>query len=177
MAKNKMQLKYKSPKRERNKNKNDGSEDLALKPFLINLFSVLLFIGLVYLGVLGLKALGLFEAGYTKPTKEATKIDYEYILLGTVFGRNEKDYYVVFDDYDKNENSYTDTVIKDGAKIPVYKVDLSKGENKACISDKGNSKATNDNELKINGLTLIRITKGKISKYVEGSDKIEELFK
>lgn len=177
MAKNKMQLKYKSVKRERNKNKNNGSDEIQIKSFLITLVSVLLFIGLIYLGVLGLKAAGLFDAGYTKPTKEATKIDYENILLGTVFGRKEKDYYVVFDDYKKNENSYTNTIIKDNAKIPVYKIDLSKGENKACISDSGNSKAKNDNELKINGLTLIRITNGKIAKYLEGSDKIEELFK
>lgn len=175
MAKSKMQLKYKSPKRERNKNKN--SNEIELKSFLITFISVLVFIGVVYLGVLGLKALGAFEAGYTKPSKEATKIDYEYIMLGTVFNKNEKDYYVIFDDYSKNENTYINTLVDNNGKIPVYKVDLSKGENKACISEKGNPKATSDNELKINGITLIKITKGKISKYLEGTNKIEEQFK
>ena len=176
MAKSKMNLKYKSPKRERNKNKNVVSDEIKIKSFLINLASVLLFIGLVYLGTLGLKALGVFDPGYTKPTKEATKIDYEYILAGTVFDRTEKEYYVIFDDYDKNEYKYTNSLVKDGAKIPVYKVDLSKAENSSCISEESNPNAKNASELKINDITLIRITKGKISKYIVGNEKIEEQF-
>ena len=175
MAKNKMQLKYKSPKRERNKNKNEENE-FSLKSILINLCSVILFIGLVYAGVLGLKALGLFYEGYTEPSREAAKIDYEYILAGTVFDRKEKDYYVIFDDYDKNIYSYTNNLVKEKSKLAVYKVDMSKGENATYLSDTSNPNAKSASELKINDITLIRITNGKITKYETGSEKIEALF-
>ena len=94
MAKRKMQMRYKSPKRERNKDKKEVTSEVQLKSFLINLISVLLFVWVVYLAILGLGKLGLFDAGYTKPTKDATEISYENILLGTVFNRTEKDYYV-----------------------------------------------------------------------------------
>lgn len=177
MAKNKMQIKYKKPKRERNKYNNELQDEIKLKSFLINLFSVLSFIVLVYLGVIGLKSLGLFDQGYIKPTKESTTINYEYILYGTVFDRKEKEYYVIFDNYDKNINSYINNLITSKSKIPVYKVDLSKKENEGCISSKSNSKAKNANELEINDLTLIRITNGKISKYFTGSAAIEAQFK
>ena len=176
MAKSKMQLKYKTPKRERNKNKKDVDSDIQLKSFLINLFSVLLFIGIVYAGVYGLKKLGVFDPGYTKPTTEAATIDYKYILLGTVFDRADKDYYVIFDDYEKNAHKYANALVEDNDKIPVYKVDTSKKENSSCLSEESNPNAKNASELKINDITLIRITNGKIAKYVTGSEKIEEQF-
>ena len=174
MSKNKMQLKYKSKKRERNKNKKEETSEI--KSFLINLGAVLLFIGLIYLSVLGLKSLGLFYEGYTKPTKESTEISYEYILVGTVFDRNEKDYYVMFDDYEKNINTNVNKLVADNSKLPVYKVDLSKKENSSVISDTFNKNAKSVDELKINDITLIRITNGKISNYVVGNDDIEVLF-
>ena len=96
MAKNNMGIKYKRPKRERNKVNYNMNETDGFKKFFIVLASVLVFIGLVYLGVLGLEKLGAFEAGYTKPSKEATKISTEYIMVGTVFNRPEKDYIVIF---------------------------------------------------------------------------------
>ena len=55
-----------------------------------------IFLGLMYLCVVGMEKLGVFMAGYTAPTKE-TKIDYEYINVGTVFNRPDKVYYVLFD--------------------------------------------------------------------------------
>ncbi len=177
MAKRKMQMRYKTPKRERNKDKKEVTSEIQLKSFLINLISVLAFIWLIYLGILGLKALGLFDAGYTKPNRDATEISYEYILLGTVFNRSEKDYYVIFDDYDKNAYTYTNEVVSSGVKKPLYKVDLSKGENASCKSDTSNPNAKNASELKINDITLIRITNGKIAKYISGSEKIEAQFK
>ena len=69
------------------------------------------------------------------------------------------------------------SIVKDKAKIPVYKVDISKGENASCVSDTSNPNAKNASELKINDITLIRITNGKIAKYISGSEKIEAQFK
>ena len=74
MAKNNMGIKYKRPKRERNKVDYTMTENDGFKKFFIVLASVLVFIGALYLGVLGLEKLGVFEEGYTKPSKGTTEI-------------------------------------------------------------------------------------------------------
>lgn len=176
MAKNNMGIKYKRPKRERNKVNYSMNETDGFKKFFIVLASVLAFIGLVYLGVLGLEKLGVFEAGYTKPSKEATEISTEYIMIGTVFNRPEKDYIVIFDDYSKNRNPYVNSLAENN-KLRAYKVDMSKPENAKYTSDTSNTNVKKDSELKINDVTMIRITKGKVSKYITGADKIEEYLK
>ena len=176
MAKNNMGIKYKRPKRERNKVNYNMNETDGFKKFFIVLASVLVFIVLVYLGVLGLEKLGAVEAGYTKPSKEATKISTEYIMVGTVFNRPEKDYIVIFDDYSKNRNPYVNTLAKN-YKLRAYKVDMSKAENSKYKSDKANTNVKKDSDLKINDVTMIRITNGRVSKYIVGADKIEEYLK
>ena len=51
---------------------------------------------------------------------------------------------------------------------------MSKKENSKYKSDTANNKAKNVNELKINDITLIKITNGKISSYIIGRESIEE---
>ncbi len=175
MAKNKMQMKYKRAKRERNKNKVELTAKDQVISFLKTLGLVVVFIGVLYLGILGMKSLGLFEKGYTKPTSEAT-ISYEYILLGTVFDRNEKEYYVIFDDYEKNLHTNISELVSK-KKLPVYKVDMSKGENASCKADKSNPNAKDASELKINDVTVIKIKNKKIAEYITGVENIEAKFK
>lgn len=176
MAKKSMQVRYKKQKRERNKIKYELDEKNGFKSFGISLISVLAFIGILYLGVLGMEKLGVFQSGYTKPTKEATEISDEYIVIGTVFNRPEKEYLVLFDDYDENIYPYINTLAENN-KLRTYKVDMSKGENAKYKSDDANANAKKDNELKINDVTLIKVKNGKVSKYIVGEDNIEEFLK
>ena len=176
MAKNNMGIKYKRPKRERNKINYTMDESDGFKKLFVTLASVLVFIGIVYLGVLGMEKLGVFEQGYTKPSKDATEISTEQIMIGTVFNRSEKEYLVLFDDYSKNNYPYINTLLEDN-DLRGYKVDMSKPENKKALSDKENTSPKKDSDLKINGLTLIKITNGKVTKYLTGEDKIEEYLK
>ena len=72
LAKSKMNLKYKTQKRERNKKVETTKKDSVLTIFK-NFFGILLFLGISYLCILGMQKLGLFEKGYTAPTaKEVT---------------------------------------------------------------------------------------------------------
>ena len=177
MAKSKMNLKYKTKKRERNKNKVEVNEKSELKSFIFTLLGILVFIALVYGGVLGLKALGVFDPGYTAPQKGTTEFSYEKILIGTVFNQSEKEYYVLFDTYGEGTNDqYVDKLVTKSDK-KIYKVDMSNKANATHISTKGNEKADKSTELKINGITLIKIKSGKIAKYYEGLDKIEYALK
>lgn len=175
MAKKGMQIKYKSKKRERNKNKIE--DDSALKNLLKPVIIVAVFLGVMYLMAIGLEKLGTFEKGYTAPTKE-TEFDYKNITISTVFNRSEKAYYVIFDNFKSSytSNSYVNLLLE-SQDTPYYKVDMSVKENAKYASEESNKKATKPSELKINGITLIKIKNGKIVDYIEGSDKIEEYLK
>jgi len=175
MAKKSMKMKYKSPKRERNKKQEVETSNEFLS-FIKITIGVLVVIGIMYLLMLGMEKIGLFDAGYVPLEKEETTIDNEYIPIGTVFNRNEKSYYVIFDNY-KNEyshDSYVNSLLADQTEYRVYKVDMSLNENEEYKSEESNSKATKVSDLKINDITLILIKNGKISKYLTGSEDIEE---
>lgn len=169
MAKNNMKLKYKTKKRER---KIEVTKTDKIKSAVYTVVGVFLFFGLMYLCVLGLNKIGAFEEGYKRPDTK-TEFSYEKIMIGNVFNRNEKSYYVLFDNYKNYRvNNYIDSLIKDSDEV-VYKVDMSLSENASHISDKSNKSASNSEELKINDITLIKISNGKIVKYLTGSDEIE----
>ena len=175
MAKNKMGIKYKSRKRQRNKQNAEEVSATSKKSLLSNILGVAVFLGVMYLLIIGMEKLGLFEIGYTAPDKGETEISYEFIPIGTVFTRSEKTYYVLFDDYSNvlSRDNYINTLLE-GSKISVYKVDMSINENAKYKGEKPNKKATKASELSINDITLIRITNGRISNYLVGSDEIEE---
>ena len=94
-------------------------------------------------------------------------------MIGNVFNRDEKNYLVLFDNYKNYKvNSYINSLIKNSDET-VYKVDMSLSENASHISDESNKNATSSEELRINDVTLIKISKGKIVKYLTGSEEIE----
>lgn len=173
MTKKKMQVKYKPQKRERNKNNEIKKED-EMKSTIKTVVIVLVFLGIMYLMMLGLEKMGVFEAGYKEPSYD-TAFDYEFINANTVFTRDNSTYYVLFDDYgtkisnDKYINYKVGTL-----DVPVYKVDMSKKVNSKYKGSESNPNATNTDELRINGITLIKISNGRIESYVVGSDEIEE---
>lgn len=174
MAKNSMKLKVKPMKRERNKNKEVTSDQDKIKSSLFTLIGVLVFIGGVYGLVLLMENGGLFEEGYTKPTKDAVEISSEYISAGSTFTRDMNEYYVLFDDFSSLKNDSYISYLVGKSDIKVYKVDMSKPENKEYSSDSSNPNARNASDLKISDITLIRIKNGKIVNYIESSSKIEE---
>ena len=175
MAKNNMKLKYKAQKRERNKVKETTPSEEALN-ILKTFVGILVFLGVAYLCVLGMAKLGLFEKGYTAPEAKDVTIDTDYISIGSVFNRKDKTYYVIFDNYSDNykKDSYIEALLKNKTDMKVYKVDMGANENKKFISDEENTNPKNASELKIKGVTLIKFNKGKVEKYISGSEKIEE---
>ena len=172
MAKKGMNIRYKSRKRERNKYV-DTSSDTSLKSFGITIISVLLFLAVMYLLVLGMKKLNVFERGYTKG-ESSKEIDYEYIPIGTVFTRDDKEYLVLFDDYSTtiSQDPYINTVINN-QELRVYKVDMSKKENAKYKGDKFNDKASKSSDLTISDITLIKIVNGRMDEYKVGKKSIE----
>lgn len=179
MAKKSMNMKMKSVKRERNKNKIERTSTDEVKTFIYTSVSVLAFIGVTYLGILGMEKLGVFDEGYVAPIKGETEIDHTFINIGTVFNRENESYYVLFDNYETNytKDAYINYLVDTQKDLKVYKVDMSLESNKQYLSEEVNDKAQNVNDLKINGTTLMKVSKGKNVKYVVGSENIEEYLK
>ncbi len=179
MAKKSMKIKYKKPKRQKNKEIIDMSADNQVKAFIYTSIGVLVFLGVIYLGVIAMEKLGLFEAGYTKPETGEVEFDYNFITMGTVLNRGEKTYYVLFDDYKNTitQDIYINDLLSKQDKYRVYKVDMNENENKKYVSQEANENAQSVNDIRINGITLIKVTSGKIVDYITGSDNIEEYLK
>ena len=177
MAKNKMKLKYKTQKRERNKVQETTTKDEALN-VLKTVLGIGIFLGVAYLCVFAMTKLGLFEKGYTAPEAKEITVDPDYIAIGSVFNRKDSTYYVMFDNYSDSyvKDAYIDTLLKSKTDMKVYKVDMGQNENKKFASEEENKEAKTASELKIKGITLIRIKNGKIDKYISGSDEIEEFL-
>lgn len=119
----------------------------------------------------------LFEVNYV-----AGEVNYDRAIVGTMFNRPEKEYYVMAYDesvskavyYSSLSTNYTTN--KDGA-LKVYHLDLQNVLNSSYYvgSDgESNRKATKPSEIKLKDLTLIKIQNGKIVKYLENITDIEK---
>lgn len=159
-------------------------DTLELNDEMASFVKTLIIVVSVFLVVLGItlifNRIGIFNKGYTEPVKGETKISYEEILIGSVFNRQDAEYYVFLGDYtDRTNNFYLISKLESyTGSIPLYKVDMTKGINKNYISEYGNSSARNADELKIKAPTLIKISNGNNILYLEGVENIvNELFK
>ncbi len=108
-------------------------------------------------------------------------IQYEEILAGETFNIKNDEYYVVFYNFGEESSAVYDTIITNyktnNPSAKIYKVDLDKGFNASYISDVSNPNVANPDELKINGPTLIKISKGKNVSYNEGLSAVTAALK
>ncbi len=102
-------------------------------------------------------------------------ISYEQITAGSTFSMSDKKYLVVF--YNRDNGGDITTALsnyksKDEA-LPIYYVDYNDAINGSVVSkDSSNPNATKASELKVKNPTLIEISNGSISQYIEGEDKV-----
>ena len=102
-------------------------------------------------------------------------ISYEQISAGSTFSMSDKKYLVIF--YNRDNGGDIITAVsnyksKDKA-LPVYYVDYNDAINASIVSkDSSNPKATKASELKVKNPTLIEISNGSISQYIEGEEKV-----
>ena len=112
----------------------------------------------------------------TPEVKVEPEIDYEHILMGSLFDQDEDSYYVlayteddafypVYEAYLEKYNELED-------HLKVYKVNLSDGFNKSYIADESYLDGSDIDEIKVTGTTLIRIEEGYIYLSFEGVDEI-----
>ena len=161
-------------------------ENNKLDGEILSFIKIALGVGVVVLIVFGatilMNKLGVFDEGYTKPERGEIIISYEDATVGTIFNRPDAEYYVIFDDFTENPNQYLTSILfrysNEEETLPIYKVDMSNGFNIKYAGEQGNPSAQKVEDIKINGVTLIKIVNGKNVKYIEGTTNIEnELLK
>ena len=108
-------------------------------------------------------------------------IQYEQILMGSLFNQNESDYYVFV--YDKDDvmldlyNQYISSYNKLDSHLKVYKVNLSEDFNKSYIGEESHLSGGNIKDVKVTGTTLIRIKDKEIRSSYENSEDITKKLK
>jgi hypothetical protein len=170
-------VKIKKDKKKLNIDKFETDESKEVKRFIIILLSIIVAVLAVY-GITRLINKGKDEE--TEREVTAGEIDYDKVSVGTLFNRADSEYYViVYDGEDANAIYYSALMNKymnQDKAIKVYFCDLSNALNKKYYVGEekdSNPKATKPSELALKDLTLIKIKKGKIVKYIESLDTIK----
>lgn len=114
------------------------------------------------------------------------EIQKEEILITETFEKTDKEYMIVYYDYEDDINAGLYAMLIQNYNnnnkkkdVPVYKVDLASNLSKNYLAqdeEKSNTKPTSLSNLKIKGATVIRIKDKKVIKYVEGKDSIKSYF-
>lgn len=177
MAKGKRNTRNNSRNKTLKKVEAELSEDVSLKSRLIVVVCVLAFIGLFYLLAIHITN----KNANVDPNENVNESsDYSEILLGSTFNRNESEYIVVYFDKDNEEiNSTIGTAVLDYVakedNLTTYTVDMSNMYNKNYNTTEDTNKSPNNvDELRINGPTLIKISKGNVVEYIEGLEAVKD---
>lgn len=146
-----------------------------IKNGIIILISVLVILGATYL-------ITAYFKGSLKGKNEVTESSVSYdakfenmIILSKVFNIEDSEYKVLFYSNKKIKDSLSNTIKSyDSSKkdIKLYKVNYDESINKKVLSNQDNTKATNAEELKVKGITLITIKDNKIVSYITNEDEI-----
>ena len=171
-------------KRQKQKNRLYGKanyDDELVRGFKI-LVTVVVLIGIIYFATAFLTGEIKFNNKKTEEKEEVT-IQYDEIVAGQSFTRKDTSYYVLYYNFtDKTANDYLhlkDNYLSKEDSLNVYIVDLDKVFNQSIIKDKDdsiNEKPTSIKDLKVDSPTLLKFSKGKVTKRVVGKEKIENYF-
>ena len=147
----------------------------STKSVLITLGVVLIVFLLFYLLTLAINNKNR-RLNTKESSKEEATIQYYEILGDNTFTQSPSEYYVLFYDFEDPEAVYLSYLFNLFAGYEnqyIYKVDLGNKMNEKFITtEKSNNKASKAGELKIKGTTLIKISKGKLIEYTEGSAQV-----
>lgn len=162
----------------------ENSEDTnEIKSFIIIVVVIAAVIGIIY---------GLTEIFKEDeiPTDEvvAGSINYDKTSVGTILNRPYDKYYVMVYDSDDDKAVLYSTILtkymqnsEDKEYVKIYYCDLNNKFNNEYYDKnkdgKSNPKAKSVEEFNFGDITLLKIEKGKITKYIEDLDSIKEMLK
>ncbi len=148
---------------------------------VIHFFIVLVVILIIVMCVYIFSKAFVFDESLFEVSYEAGAIKDERAIVGTIFNRPEKEYYVIIYDESKGNAVYysalTSKYSENEKALKVYHVDLDNELNAAFYvgnDGKSNKNASSVSDIKLKDLTLLKIKNGKIEKYLENITEIEK---
>ena len=121
------------------------------------------------------------DNGTKEELKVEPEIQYEEILLGTLFEQDGEEYYVLAYTEDDNMldiyNQYIETYNNLDEHLNIYKANLSDDFNKMYVADKTYIEGNDITKIKVKETTLIRVRDNEIYKYYEGYEAIKNKLK
>ncbi len=148
------------------KNKQKKKEEYPEKKELITLSKIIF--SILIIAILATMLFYIINKNYTLKNN-TTDINYDEIMAGQTFNKNDNEYYVLFYEFDSDEDLSDKITDK---KSAIYQVNLLNNFNKSVLSETSNKEASKAEELKITGPTIIKIESGKNVEYIEGYDNI-----
>ncbi len=163
-----------------------GEDENEVKTFIIILVIIVVIVGGIYALTEYFKKDDKKEENTN--TVEKGSINYEKLSVGMLLNRPYDDYYVlVYDSKDDDAILYSTIMSKYMQKssekdyIKIYFCDLNNALNKPYHDvnkdGKSNPKATKIEDLDFGKVTLLKISKGKITNYLEDFEKIKSELK
>lgn len=113
-------------------------------------------------------------------TYTPAQIQYDKILISNILKQNEDKYYVlIYDTDDVNQTTYTAYLINYKYKedaIRYYTAELNNPLNSKYVSSESNLKVKKIEDFKVKEATLLKVEKGKITKFYEGEEVLNQLI-
>lgn len=163
-----------------NKVKFETSEQAEMKSFLIVILVVIVCVGAVYLITRAFVTKDLFKKDEPETEEVITGVvNYDVAIVGQIMNRPYNEYYVVV--YDSTGDYNTDmTMLINNYKakkevLHTYVVDLSNKLNESYYDPENvNESPTGVSDMKFGDITLMKVKKGKVVKYITDLSKMEK---
>jgi hypothetical protein len=166
---------------EKNKKiKYETEEQKEVKKFFLVLIGVVIIIVGIYFFTRAFITKDLFtttsDIEYTTGT-----VNYSTAIVGNMLNRQNDEYYVLIYDSESTKANYYSTLYSlytnETDSIKMYTVDLSNELNKKYVAgedDKVSTEFTTLEDLKLGDITLIKVKKGTVKKYLTNIDDIKK---
>ena len=158
------------------KKANQTEEQAEIKKFII----IFVIVSIIVIGAYFFTKRFVKKTETTTPhQKQEITFDYSKIILGELLNRPYDEYYVLICSSKNPEFNYYNRLMQSYSSkensIKIYLSDLDDSMNEKFYTKKEtNPEAKSVEELKVGDLTLIKVKKGAIKKYIEDVDGIKQ---
>lgn len=113
---------------------------------------------------------------FNKKNDYVSEIDSTLVMCGTMFDKEDEEYYVLAYHIDSTDEQIYSAIMDKYSDKKIYRLDLSSGFNKSCVSSDKSVISSDLSKLKLTGPTLLRIKDKKIINSYTNKNDIVEYF-
>lgn len=161
------------------KDKYETEDQVELKQFIkILIILIVLVVGVYFLTRIFVTK-DLFNKKETESTTTKGEINYSTTLIGNMFNKQDKEYYVLMYDTEDIQAAYYSGFIsnysQDEKSPKIYFANLNNPLNKKYVTKKSeevNVNTTDFTKFKVGDIALLKISEGKITKFLTNAEEI-----